>query len=60
MVSRTTNSGRFIYAAYKTMQRLNDRLEDMYAEGELSPCEVEVETVRDHRGKVSCYAVTIA
>jgi len=60
MHSRTTPSGRFIYAAYKTMERLNDRVEDMIAEGEISPSEYRVETIRDHRGRVDFYAVTIA
>jgi hypothetical protein len=60
MHSRTAPSGRFIYAAYKTMQRLNERVEDMIAEGEMSPSEYRVETIRDHRGHVECYAVTIA
>ncbi len=56
----TSPKGRFIYARYKSMQRLNDCLEDMYAEGEMSPCEAEVETIKDHRGRVLFYAVTIA
>lgn len=58
-MSRTAPSGRFIYAAYKTMQRLNNSLDDMISEGEISPCEYQVETIRDHSGKVTCYAVTI-
>jgi hypothetical protein len=51
--------GRFIYARYKTLERLHQRLTDMYAESELSPCEVEVETIRDHHGRVVFHAVTI-
>lgn len=60
MSGRTSPKGRFIYAAYKTLARLNDRLDDMIAEGEMSPCEAEVETIRDHRGRVQFYAITIA
>lgn len=60
MHSRTAPSGRFIYAAYRTMQRLNERLEDMLCEGEISECEYRIETVRNNRGRVEFYAVTIA
>lgn len=56
----TSPKGRFIYARYKTLDRLHHCLEDMYAEGEMSPCEAEVETIRDHRGRVQFYAITIA
>ena len=55
----TSPKGRFIYASYKTMQRLNDGLDDMISEGEMSASEAVVEIIRDHRGRVQCYAVTI-
>jgi hypothetical protein len=55
----TSPKGRFIYARYKTMERLNDRLDDMIAEGEMTASEAMVETIRDHRGRVECYAITI-
>lgn len=59
-MSRFTNSGRFIYSAHKTMERANDVLEDMYATGDALPGEdVKIETVRDHRGKVKFYAITV-
>ena len=55
----TSPKGRFIYARYKSLERLYSRLDDMYAEGELSPCEAMVETIKDHRGRVLFHAVTI-
>lgn len=59
MSGNISPKGRFIYARYKTMARLNERVDDMCAEGELSPCEFEIETIRDHKGRVLHYAVTI-
>lgn len=59
-MSRFTNSGRFIYAAYKSLERANEELEDMYATGDALPGEgIKIEAVRDHRGHVKCYAITM-
>lgn len=51
--------GRFIYARYATLEKLHDRLNDMISEGEISLCEVEVERIRDHKGRLAHYAITI-
>ena len=60
MSGRFTNSGRFIYGAYKRRDRAEQVLEDMYAEGDASPGEdIKIETVKNHRGKVSFYAITL-
>lgn len=58
-MSRISPKGRFIYATYKTAERRAERFDDMCANGEISPCEAEFETIRDHNGRVICYAVTI-
>ncbi|WP_303829380.1 hypothetical protein [Asticcacaulis taihuensis] len=60
MISRTAPSGRFIYAFHKTMERSNEALTNMYAEGELSPCEVEQERIYDHRRRFLGVAITIS
>jgi len=58
-MSRFTNSGRFIYAVAKTPVRIQAILEDMYATGEAMPCEIKIEVVRDHRGRVKFHAITL-
>ena len=61
MSGRFTNSGRFIYAAYKTAERAHDALEDMYSTGDALPGEdIKIETVRDHHQRVKFYAITLA
>jgi hypothetical protein len=59
-MTHSNKTGRFIYARYKTLERLYARLDDMYSEGEMSPCEAQVETIRDHNGRVAFHAITIA
>lgn len=58
--SRTAPSGRFIYAAYKTRQRAEERFDDMCCEGEMSPCEGRIERISDHNGRLVAYAITVA
>lgn len=59
MSGSTSPKGRFIYARYKTAARAFERACDMCCEGELSPCEYEIEPIRDHGGRVLHYAITI-
>lgn len=59
-MSRFTNSGRFIYAYYRTAERAYEELEDMYSTGDALPGEdIKVESIRDHRGLVKGYAITM-
>jgi len=53
-------SGRFIYARYKTPEKLQLSLDAMIAESEISLCEVEIERITDHRGRLLFWAITIA
>lgn len=60
MSGRFTNSGRFIYGIYKTRDRAEQSLEDMFAEGDASPGEdIKIEAVKDHRRRISFYAITL-
>lgn len=59
-ISRTSPTGRFIYAFHKTMERSNDALTDMLAEGEISWSDFEQERIRDHRGRQLGVAITLA
>ncbi len=58
-MSRFTASGGFIYAGpYKSRDRANEVLEDMYATGDALPGEgIHIETVRDHHNRVKGYAI---
>lgn len=65
MISRYAPSGRFIYAFHKAkggltaMERSNAALEDMWAYGELSPCETDQERIYDHRRRLLGVAITV-
>lgn len=60
-MNRFTQSGQFIYAGpFKTREKAAASLEDCFAAGEVSTCEnPRVETLRDHRGRVTGYAVSV-
>ena len=57
--SRTAPSGRFIYAAYKTLEKANARFDDMCADGDMTPAEGRIERIVDHNKRLVCYAITI-
>ena len=57
--SRIAPSGRFIYAAYKTLEKANARFDDMCAEGDMTPSEGRIERITDHHGRLVYYAITI-
>jgi hypothetical protein len=59
MISRTSPNGRFIYYATKSREKLESAMEDGFASDEFRPSEIEVETIRDHRGRIVCYAITM-
>lgn len=51
---------RYVYASYKTRERAETGLEDMFAEGEVSRGEApRIEPKRDHRQRVVAYQVTL-
>lgn len=59
-MSRFTSSGRFIYATAKSRDRAEAILEDMFATGDVFQSEdPRIEQLKDHRGKVKGYAVTL-
>ena len=63
-MSRTSPSGRFIYAFHKAkdglsaMQRSNAALSDMISEGEITLGECEQERIFDYRGRLKGVAIT--
>ncbi len=59
-MSRISPKGRFIYYATKSREKLESALEDGFASDEFRPCEIEVETIRGHRGRIAFYAITMA
>lgn len=58
-ISRTSPTGRFIYAMHKTMERSNEALRDMLADGDISWGDFEQERIRDHRGRQVGIAITL-
>ncbi len=58
MTSRFTNNG-FIYAGpYKSRDKAEEVLFDMYATGDALPGEgIKIETIRDHHKRVVGYAI---
>ncbi len=58
-MSRFTASGGFIYAGpYKSRDKAEAVLEDMYATGDALPGEgIYIETIKDHRKHVKGYAI---
>jgi hypothetical protein len=59
-MSRITKTGRFIYAGpYRTREKADDVLEDMYASGDARPGEgIKVEPVPGLDGRTR-YAITL-
>jgi hypothetical protein len=58
-MSRITASGGFIYAGpYKSRDKAESVLEDMYATGDALPGEgIHIETIKDHRKHVKGYVI---